>query len=207
MLGLNPHPNTMKRTLAPQADEEQRKKAQKLTAVVVPYKKREKLFVDSEGRDWSDIFWRTGRHGFACPLDEDYKGFTSLSCARWMLPKLEICPCPIGYEKEPLVNKSISSAVCRMFWFPEPCVCKKKWLCTTLWRVPENCNIFLKSPHAKPYRVVDSDVCWGDYRYGNKQQHYAPLSNNSVKQLTPQVDADNCFDNENRKLIKFSHEK
>lgn len=175
---------------------------------MVCFRKREKLFVDASGNDWSDIFWRCGEEGFCCQMNPDFKGLTFLRCVRWNLPRLEICPCPIGCPTEPLVNNgNVPGAILRLFWFPAPYVCKKKWDTLTLWKVNQNNNLYKRSPHAKAYHIYDDENTWVDFRFNGIRQPYAPLSNDQVKKLTPTADYDACVDEHGRKLIRFSHVK
>lgn len=99
-------------------------------------RKRERSLIDIHGRDWSDIFWRTGENGFACQMNSECKGFTMLRCIRWRLPRLEICACPVGCC-EACSLPGTSSDWCKIFWFPTPWVCKQDWTRVALWKVPE----------------------------------------------------------------------
>lgn len=183
-------------------------------------RKRGRMFLDADGQDWSDIFWRTSHEGFACMLDDECKGFAWLCCRRWRLPRYEICSCPVGWTEAKSVPGT-SSDWCKIMWFPTPWTCKQDWHRVALWKVPEGKNLFGKTPHAKAYRVPGESATYADYRYlpeidrfiadlwssfNSRQAAYAPLTAELMQQLEPTANAHSLKDKDGNRIIRFSHE-
>lgn len=168
-------------------------------------KKKEAMFVDEEGRNWSDIFWRTGEHGFACRQDSEYNGFNYLRAVRWGLRPLAVCNCQINdFWPEKSVMKRpdsmLEAAVAerenkrepwiKRFWWPQMYVCKKTWPSTLLWRLkpdkePSNYNVAV-------YRMIGSSDCYVDYKFSKRFEAYKPLNEEQMNKLNAHEDRKQC---------------